>query len=89
METKGIIRRIDNLGRLVVPIQMRERLGIRAGELVEVDLDAEEIKIRPVRIRCQICGTYEKLVEQQRIVLCKDCIQKFLEMAEEIEELEK
>lgn len=36
MQVRGIIRRIDDLGRLVIPRELRERLNIKPGQPMEI-----------------------------------------------------
>ena len=43
----GIVRKIDDLGRIVVPAEMRRVLGIREGDELEIVLDGDHVKIRP------------------------------------------
>jgi transcriptional pleiotropic regulator of transition state genes len=43
----GIVRKIDDLGRIVVPAEMRRVLGIREGDELEIALDGDHVEIRP------------------------------------------
>ncbi len=43
----GIVRKIDDLGRIVVPAEMRRVLGIREGDELEIVLDGDHVEIRP------------------------------------------
>ena len=43
----GIVRKIDDLGRVVIPAEMRRILGIREGDQLEIVLDGDHIEIRP------------------------------------------
>jgi len=43
----GIVRKIDDLGRIVVPAEMRRVLGIREGDELEISLDGDHVEIRP------------------------------------------
>ena len=45
-ETTGIVRRIDDLGRVVIPKEMRQTLRIREGDPLEIFIDGEVILIR-------------------------------------------
>jgi len=45
-ETTGIVRRIDDLGRVVIPKEMRQTLRIREGDSLEISIDGEVILIR-------------------------------------------
>jgi AbrB family looped-hinge helix DNA binding protein len=43
----GIVRKIDDLGRVVIPAEMRRLLGIREGDALEIVMDGDHIAIRP------------------------------------------
>lgn len=45
--TTGIVRKIDDLGRIVIPAEMRRVLGIREGDPLEIALEGDHIEIRP------------------------------------------
>jgi transcriptional pleiotropic regulator of transition state genes len=43
----GIVRKIDDLGRVVIPAEMRRLLGIQEGDALEITMDGDRISIRP------------------------------------------
>ncbi len=45
--TTGIVRKIDDLGRIVIPAEMRRVLGIQEGDQLEITLDGNHVEIRP------------------------------------------
>ncbi len=45
--TTGIVRKIDDLGRIVIPAEMRRVLGIKEGDELEITLDGNHVEIRP------------------------------------------
>lgn len=45
--TTGIVRKIDDLGRIVIPAEMRRVLGIKEGDELEITLDGDHVEIRP------------------------------------------
>ena len=45
--TTGIVRKIDDLGRIVIPAEMRRVLGVQEGDELEITLDGNHIEIRP------------------------------------------
>lgn len=56
MATKTI-RRVDDLGRIVLPSHIRKALNLNPGNHVSVDLDEDGIiRVVPVEERCSICG---------------------------------
>ena len=47
MASTGIVRRIDDLGRIVIPAEMRHVLGVKEGDQLEISLEGDHIAIRP------------------------------------------
>ncbi len=45
--TTGIVRKIDDLGRIVIPAEMRRVLGVEQGDELEISLDGDHVMIRP------------------------------------------
>lgn len=54
--TKGIVRPLDSVGRLMIPIEARRELGIEPGDKVSIILDNERIVVEKYRNTCYICG---------------------------------
>lgn len=80
MATRGIIRNLDNLGRVTFPKEARTILGIEAGDPVEIYVQDGEFRVKAVRTQCVCCGAEEDktvLVEQNGVLMCTDCIKKF------------
>lgn len=73
---KGIVRNLDNLGRVVVPKEMRRELKIREGEPVDIYLENGIICIKPFKLQCVYCGKNDedKLIEENGVHACVDCI---------------
>lgn len=74
----GIIRRIDELGRLVIPMEMRRALCIKESDLMEICASEDgDIIIRPYRPGCACCRGDRNLTEVDGIFLCPSCVKKF------------
>ena len=58
MESTGILRKVDHLGRIITPIDIRRTLGMTAGEPIEIFLEDDRIIIRKYEIEkaCAITG---------------------------------
>ena len=73
-----IEKEIDNLGRVVIPIGFRNKLGIKSKDKVLVSLKEQAIIITAAEGRCSLCGI--KLSEEKSIALCTACIEKVKSM---------
>ncbi|MBE6700387.1 MAG: AbrB/MazE/SpoVT family DNA-binding domain-containing protein [Ruminococcaceae bacterium] len=76
MGIKGNIRAIDELGRIVVPIDFRSELEIKSGDLLKMELQGNTIVIRKNTPACVFCGAEDDLVTFGSKTVCKKCIDK-------------
>jgi transcriptional pleiotropic regulator of transition state genes len=70
----GVIRRIDALGRVVIPAEQRRALGIREGDLIETRLESGRVAIVKVEPECALCGATSDLSEMYDKHVCNDCV---------------
>lgn len=77
MEKKGT-RRIDDLGRLVIPSDIRKYFNINSGDSVEffVDYSQKSIIIKKYNDSCSFCGSMNSLSSFKEHFICSDCIEK-------------
>lgn len=73
MNDAKIIKKIDELGRLVVPKHIRGALGVKIGESVELIADGNTLIIRKFNECCEFCGKAEELTEFKGKFICSDC----------------
>lgn len=69
-------KKIDNLGRICIPKEIRKKLNIGDTEWLEVTCDDQEIKIRKKEITCVFCNSKEDLKEINGKRVCQTCIKK-------------
>lgn len=79
MKAIGIVRKIDPLGRVVLPIELRRTLGIEENDPMEIFATADGIVIRPYHSGCVCCGCTDNLTEHKEVSLCKSCIEAFFQ----------
>ena len=65
-------RIIDNLGRVVIPIDIRRKLDLKPDSRVSVTVNEDSVVITPLKRRCALCG--KGLMVECSIRLCSDCI---------------
>ena len=68
----GIEKDVDSLGRVVIPIKFRKKLGVESNSKVLVSLEDDMILISPANKHCALCGT--KIENTQKFRLCNCCI---------------
>ena len=74
MKTSGIIRNIDELGRIVVPKEMRKQMDIACGDPVEISAEGGRIILKKYTTACIFCQGTEDVIEFKNKKLCKNCI---------------
>ena len=76
MSTSGMARKVDDLGRIVLPVEMRRRFGIRAGDALEIAVDDAGIVLRKRETRCVFCGGGDDLLSHHDKQVCSSCVKE-------------
>ncbi|MBO5879681.1 MAG: AbrB/MazE/SpoVT family DNA-binding domain-containing protein [Clostridia bacterium] len=74
MKSTGIVRNIDELGRLVIPKEMRKTLEIQCNDPVEISVDGDSIILTKYKSRCVFCDAEENLILFRGKKLCPMCL---------------
>ncbi len=69
----GIVRHIDQLGRIVIPSEIRKRFGLGDKDPVEISVRGDEILLSRPRTQCVFCGRDEGLGEHRGRPVCESC----------------
>ena len=56
MVSTGMARKVDDLGRIDLPVEMRRMIGIRPGDELSISVDGASILLRKIEARCVFCG---------------------------------
>ena len=79
MKSTGIVRKVDELGRIVLPIEMRRTLDIAEKDALEIYVDGESIILRKYQAACVFCDSTKNIVDFKGRNVCADCIAKLSE----------
>ena len=74
MKDTGIVRKIDELGRIVLPIELRRDMGIEEKDALSILTDGEHIVLKKHSSSCFICGEEHGLVDFEGKYICKNCV---------------
>ena len=74
MKSTGIVRNIDELGRIVVPKELRKKLGIAANDPVEISSDGDRIILTKYSPVCHFFGSTDGVSEFKEKSICEKCI---------------
>ena len=70
----GVVRHIDELGRIVIPSEIRKRFGFGDKDPVEITVKGDTILLTRPRATCLFCGRDENLSEHRGRLVCATCI---------------
>ncbi len=76
MKSTGIIRRMDELGRVVIPIEIRNQFNIAQRDPIEIYVDGSSIILRKFEPNCIFCGNTKNLVAYHDKLICHECSTK-------------
>lgn len=75
MKSTGIVRKVDELGRVVLPIELRRTLDIGEKEAVEIYVEGDSVILRKYESSCIFCGNVKDIQLFKDKNICKDCIE--------------
>ncbi len=84
MKSTGIIRRVDELGRVVLPIELRNKFGITEKDPMEIYVDGSSIILKKYEPNCVFCGSSKKVTTFQDKVICEKCIGNIVKLNKNI-----
>lgn len=76
MEKSCFIRKIDELGRIVLPIEIRQSLEIKEKDALEIFIQEDGVFIKKNIPSCVFCNSTEKLKTFSEKYICKNCLDK-------------
>lgn len=81
MKSTGIVRKVDELGRVVIPIELRRTLQINEKDPLEIYVDGEKIILKKYEPTCIFCGNAENLHRYREKNICADCLQQLRQVS--------
>mgnify|MGYP000572685947 CR=1 FL=1 len=74
MKALGIVRNIDELGRIVIPKELRTKMDIANGDPVEIHAEDDRIILKKYRNACLFCASENDLISFKGKTVCKICL---------------
>ncbi len=81
MKTSGMTRPVDSLGRIVIPMEIRENLDIKTKDLIDITVQGDKIILSKYSETCIFCGEDEDLVLVEGKKVCINCLRKLSKLA--------
>ena len=83
MKSTGIVRKVDELGRVVIPIELRNQFQIAEKDPLEIFVDGSCIILKKYEKSCLFCGNTKKLVPYKEKLICNKCLKQLKSLNEE------
>lgn len=74
MKPAGVVRKVDQLGRIVLPKSLRKRYQMNEGDPVEILVSGDHIILERYRPRCVFCGSMEQVNDFRERHICAECL---------------
>ena len=76
MKSIGIVRKVDELGRIVLPISIRQIMDINEKDSLEIFTDENKIILQKYQPSCIFCNNADNVVYFSGKRVCEDCLAK-------------
>lgn len=76
MKEIGIVRKLDSLGRIVVPVEMRKKLNIELHDSLEIYSEGDAIVLKKYEEQCVFCGRTDEVSRYKGKLICSACLKE-------------
>jgi transcriptional pleiotropic regulator of transition state genes len=76
----GVVRKVDQLGRIVLPKSLRKRYNMNEGDPVEILVSGDHIILERFRSRCVFCSSMEQVSDFKGRHVCAECMGEMIEL---------
>ena len=76
MKSTGIVRKVDQLGRIVLPIELRNTMDISEKDALEIYVDGNQIILKKYEPSCIFCGSAKNVENFKGRNICADCLKE-------------
>lgn len=73
MKATGIVRQVDELGRIVIPIELRRSYDLAVKDNIEIYTEDDKIILKKYQRSCIFCGNGDDLIDYKGKAVCADC----------------
>lgn len=76
MKSTGIVRKVDELGRIVLPMELRKSLDIDNKDSLEIYIEGDSIILKKYMPACIFCGEANDVISFKGKNICKNCLKQ-------------
>ena len=74
MKSTGVVRKVDELGRIVVPIELRRTMDIAVKDTLEIFVEGDQIILKKYHPACIFCENVKDVISYKGKMVCKECL---------------
>lgn len=74
MKSTGVVRQLDTLGRIVLPIELRRTMDIGVKDMLEIFVEDDQIILKKYHPSCIFCSDARDVVSYRGKLVCKKCL---------------
>ena len=74
MKSTGVVRKVDELGRIVIPVELRRTLNIDVKDALEIYVDGDQVILKKYEPCCIFCGDARDVINYKSKNICKNCL---------------
>jgi len=79
VKSTGVVRKVDELGRIVLPIELRRSLDIAEKDALEIYVDGERVILKKYQPACVFCGEARDISNYKGKNICSECMKDIKE----------
>lgn len=79
MKSTGIVRKVDELGRIVLPIELRKNLNVNIKDPLEIFVDKDSVILKKYSPDCIFCHEATNIIQFEGKNICKECLKRMCE----------
>ena len=88
MKSTGIVRKVDELGRIFIPREIRNKFEINEKDPLEIYVEGSSIILKKYEPNCIFCGNSKNLINFKDKLLCPKCAEKIATLDNSLKEVE-
>ncbi len=74
MKSTGVVRKVDELGRIVIPVELRRTLNIDVKDALEIYVDGDQVILKKYEPACIFCGDARDVINYKSKNICQKCL---------------
>lgn len=76
MKSTGIVRKVDELGRIVIPMELRRTLDIAEKDALEIFVEGDQVILKKYEPACVFCGDAKDTINYKGKIICSNCLKE-------------